>query len=274
MPELPDLEIIKEVLQRRVVGRTVTAVEVLRPLILRVLDPQAAPEDLFVGHEITSVSRRGKMLLLNAADASWLVINMMLAGRLRLCAPNARVRVRDYLVWHLDDGQQLRYYDPKGMGKVYLTRDPALVPGYSELGPDALSPELTLPLFLDRMRHYPGEIKGVLTRGALAAGIGNAYADEILFGAGIYPFRRSSSLTKAERESLYQAMRAVLCEAIDILRPEVGEEIDHEVRDYLKVHLRGGQPCPRCGQIISQIEAANRVTSFCRNCQPGSLIRS
>jgi formamidopyrimidine-DNA glycosylase len=112
----------------------------------------------------------------------------------------------------------------------------------------------------------------VLTNQTFVAGIGNAYADEICWHAGLYPFRRRPSLTDDEVTRLHSALRTVLAEAIETLRARVGDAIDVEVRDFLAVHGKGGQPCPRCGSPISGVKRARRVTNFCRTCQPGLMI--
>ncbi len=272
MPELPDLEVIREVLGRRLVGQTVERLEVVRPIVLRVLVPRAA-EDLVEGRAFECIERRGKFLLFGLSGGTWAAVNLMLAGELRLCPTPERVRARDYLLFHLRGGEDLRYHDPRAMGKVYLTDALGLVPGLSEMGPDALDPALTEESFLERLRPFQGEIKGILTRGALVAGIGNAYADEILFAAGIYPFRKRASLSAEEQRALYRAMRQVLSEAISVLRERMGEVTDVKVRDFLQVHGKAGQPCPRCGRPISEIKQGQRATNFCRHCQPGTLLR-
>ena len=133
---------------------------------------------------------------------------------------------------------------------------------------------ITLEEFQARLKRFYGEIKGVLTRGAFIAGIGNAYSDEILFAAGISPFKKSRSLSSEELHRLYQQSRAVVLEAMEVLRARVGEEIHVKIRDFLKVHRKGGQPCPGCGGPISEITPNQRVTSYCRRCQPGMLIRN
>lgn len=274
MPELPDLEIIRDVLARRLVGRRITEVVVLRPLVVRVLDPDSTPETFLLGRTVIEVARHAKFVQFALDDGGWIAINAMLAGRLRYTQAAQRSRVRDYVRLQMDDGGVLSYHDAKGMGKVYLTRDLDAVPNYRDTVPDALDPALTAEAFLERLRPMRGEIKGVLTRGEVVGGIGNAYADEILFEAGIYPFRKRSALSRDEQIRLYHAMRRVLTWAVDVLRERVGDAIDVEVRDFLAVHNKAGQPCPRCGHPISEVKAANRATNFCRTCQPGTLIRN
>jgi len=271
MPELPDLEIIREYLAARVVGRAIRDVKVRRPIIVRDLVGGDVEADL-VGRRFVGAGRRGKFLLLSLDDGTTVAINPMLAGRIRHGPPLGRNRVRDALVLTLDDGSELRYHDARDMGKVYIARDLEQVPDYADLGPEADDPALTREVFRERLRRHRGEIKGVLVNQRCLAGIGNAYADEILWRAGIYPFRRRPDLDKAEIDRLYDAMRAVLAEAIATLRERVGEAIDVEVRDFLAVHGRPGQPCPRCGTAISEVKRQRRATHFCRTCQPGLMV--
>jgi formamidopyrimidine-DNA glycosylase len=194
-----------------------------------------------------------------------------LAGTLRRCVQDARLRARDAVSWLLDDGTSLRLYDPTGMAKAYLCRDPEAVPGFDP-GPEPFDPELTGQAFAEALRAFRGEIKGVLTRGSLVAGIGNAYADEILFRAGIYPFRKAPSLSADEVKRLYQAVHQVLEEALNGARSRIGDDLELGHDRALTVHARGGEPCPICGTPISEIRARGRITSFCRACQPGSLL--
>jgi formamidopyrimidine-DNA glycosylase len=271
VPELPDLEVIRETLAQHIVGLSITSAEVRRHLVVRNLLGGDAAGHL-LGRSFAAVQRRGKFLLLPFDNATTMVINPMLAGRLRYGEPLARHRARDALVLGLSDGHELRYHDAKDMGKVYLTAGLDQIPTFAELGPEANDPELTLEAFQERLRRHPGEIKGAITNQRFLAGIGNAYADEILWRARIYPFRRRPSLDAEEIEQLYAAIGAVLAEAIDTLRERVGDKIDVEIRDFLAVHGKAGQPCPRCDQPISKVTRQRRTTNFCRTCQPGLMV--
>lgn len=273
MPELPDLEVISEFLSLHLVGQTIVAAEVLRPIVVRDLAGRGVEEGL-AGRSISAVRRRGKLLLLELAPGGgWLVVSPMLAGRLHYALPSKRRPGYAAFEVRLSGGPVLTYADAKQMGKVYLATDLAQVPGLAELGPDALDPELTAGVFAERIKAYRGEIKGVLTRQPFVAGIGNAYADEICWQARIYPFRKRTGLSAAEIETLYEAMRAVLTNAILELRRRMGEDIHEEIRDFLAVHGKGGQSCPRCGTRISQLKGQDYYANFCRTCQPGTLIR-
>jgi formamidopyrimidine-DNA glycosylase len=271
MPELPDLEVIRAYLDPRIAGVAITASEVRRPIVVRNLLGGEAAERL-AGRSFGGAARRGKFLLLPLDDGTTLVVNPMLNGRLRYGEPLRRDRVRDSLVITLANGHEIRYHDASDMGKVYLTDDLGRVPAFDGQGPDADDPGLTLDFFRERLRRHTGEIKGILTNQAFVAGIGNAYSDEICWCAQIYPFRRRTTLSAAEVERLYSCMRAVLQKAIETLRERVGDAIDVEVRDFLAVHGRAGQPCPRCSGPISEVKRQRRATQFCRACQPGLMV--
>jgi formamidopyrimidine-DNA glycosylase len=271
MPELPDLEVIREVLDPHLAGVRVEAAEVRRPLIVRNL-LGGEPAAQLAGRRFLGARRRGKFLLLPFEDGATMAINPMLLGRIRLGPPLGRHRTRDALVLRLDNGQELRYHDAKDMGKIYLVAELGQVPTLNELGPEATDSELTLEAYLERLRRHPGEIKGILTNQAFVAGIGNAYADEILWHARLYPFRRRPSLDAKELARLYNSTRGVLFEAIQTLRERVGDAIDMEVRDFLAVHGKAGLPCPRCATTISRVTRDRRDTDFCRQCQPGLMV--
>ncbi len=270
MPELPDLEIIREVLAPRLTGRTITGVEVVRPLVIRDLTLQGFAETL-TGQTLTDALRRGKLLLFPTQSDLTIAVNCKLAGRLQYALATDRRLAKTHVVLRLSDNRELRYSDRRTMGQVYLTNNLDAIPGWSEMGPEPF--DLTPEEFQERLRPYRGEIKGVLTRGRVVAGIGNAYADEICFAARIHPYRKRTSLTQAETARLYDAMQAVLRDAIVTLRERVGTQIHREVRDFLAVHGKGGQPCPVCGGTISEIKAGGRLTNFCRTCQPGGLMQ-
>lgn len=276
MPELPELEVVCEVLRRRVVGQTIDSVQVLPaggPIVVRDLTRQGF-EAALTGAAVAGVTRRGKFLVfsLQAGGAPrCLVVNPKLAGRLQLAGPEDKRHAKTHVVLSLSGGGQLRYVDQKTMGQVYLTPDPALVPDYSGMGPEPLA--ISLDDFRARLAPYRGEIKGILTRGEFVAGIGNAYADEILWAARLHPYRKRTTLSPDEVERLHAAMLTTLLEAIEQVRAEMGEAIHLKPRDFMAVHMKTGRPCPRCGAPISLVGANQRITNFCRACQPGGLIK-
>ena len=293
MPEAPDLQVVKESLQARLAGLSITGARVLRPIVLRSL--AVAPDDLpadVAGRPFAAVWRRGKFLGLELGragakppraldDASVappervIVVNPMLSRGLQLCARDERVGRRTFLALELSDGRELRYVDQDQMGMVYYATPSQLaqIPRLSDLGPDVLDEPLSYEEFRARLKPFRGEVKGVLTRGGAVSGIGNAYADEVLFAARLFPFRKVTSLSPQEAEALHRAVYEVPRQAVPILRERMGDDIHRKVRDFLAVHGKGGQPCPNCGAKITSITANGFLTNYCRTCQPGSLLR-
>jgi formamidopyrimidine-DNA glycosylase len=280
MPELPELEVVKDVLARRLAGQTVVQVEVAPkggPIVVRDLTGEGLARQL-ASRRLEAVERRGKYLLFRLSARSTsdaplvMAVNPKLTGRLQLCLPQAPKAGPVHLTYHFDGiPEVLRYIDSKRMGQIYLTYDPAQIPTFAEMGPEALA--ITLEDFRQRLRPLRGEVKGILTRANFIAGIGNAYADEILWQARLHPYRKRTTLSAADVQSLYEAMRQVLHGAIEQVRQQMGDDIHLKPRDFFAVHMREGEPCPRCGGTISAITANQRLTNFCRTCQPGGLIR-
>ncbi|MGZ6590241.1 MAG: zinc finger domain-containing protein, partial [Solirubrobacteraceae bacterium] len=218
----------------------------------------------------------------------------MLTGRFQLATPRDKVPQKTAVVLGLgprargpadaapwtkgaswmpanDASVEVRYRDPTQMGKIYLqpagVSRPVAGLGEPDQGPDADDPALTIDVWRDRIRRHPGELKNLLRNQAFVAGIGNAYSDEILHAARLLPFRKRSSLANEEVDTLYEATRTTLATAIDVLKARVPPTFERQVRDFLAVHDKGGQPCPRCGTRITEVRAGGFVTSFCRGCQ-------
>ena len=268
MPEIPDLVNVARVFNRRLPGLRVEGVALPQPIVVRLA--RAEFERRLRGAVFGQVRRHGKFLLFSLETGDVLVVNAMLVGRFQYVDPSTKRRGRTCFVLSLSDGRELRYIDQRLMGKVYLVPGTALdtVPQLGEMGPDVLDPALTVDVFQDRLKRYRGQVKNVLVNAKFVAGIGNAYADEILFVAGVHPFTKVGALDEARRRALYGAIHEVLDWAIPIVAEEMGEETDKKPRDFLRVHRKGGAPCPTCGRPISEVSPNRRVTSFCRVCQP------
>ena len=290
MPELPDLAVVADALQAALAGRAVVRAEAPAPLAVR-----GTPAELagLVGQELREVRRRGKFILFEL-ERDRIAINAMLTGRFQLAAPATRKPPSTAVIlafgprsgglvdaaawtagapWLPGDAEvaEVRYRDPSQMGKVYLlpqgvTRPVAALDD-AEQGPDADSPELTLEVWRQRIRRHPGELKSLLRNQAFVAGIGNAYSDEILHAAKLSPFRRRSTLAPEEIDALYDATRATLARAIDVLEAQVPPTFEKQVRDFLAVHRRGGEACPRCGTRLSEVSSRSEATTWCRSCQ-------
>jgi formamidopyrimidine-DNA glycosylase len=291
LPELPDLTVVAEALDAALRDRPVDAATAPGPLAVRGTPAELAA---LVGQRVSAIRRRGKFLAIDL-DRDAIVVNPMLTGRFQLAAPGEKLPTKTAVVLGFGarahgapadaarwtDGAawlpaptatpEVRYRDPTQMGKVYLL--PAgvdrAVPGLGsdEIGPDADDPALTLDIWRDRIRRHPGELKNLLRNQAFVAGIGNAYSDEVLHAARLLPFRKRSSLADEEVAALYAAMRSTLTEAVTVLRERVPPTFEKQVRDFLAVHDKGGQPCPRCGTRITEVKAGGFITSYCRGCQ-------
>jgi formamidopyrimidine-DNA glycosylase len=273
MPEAPEMQVVTEFLLEKLPGQTINAAQILKPSVVRSLAGDLT-EDI-AGRQFRSVERRGKFFLLGLTGGRTVVINPKLTGGLQYVPSKQRVFKKTCVRLELDSDTDLRYVDDRQMGQFYYVGDADVdaVPGLAEQGPDVLD-ETSFDDFKSNLKGFSGEIKGVLTRGRVVSGIGNAYADEILFHAGIYPFKKRRALSDDDLRRIHHSCRQVVLDAIDTVRQRMGEQIDHKVRDFLAVHNKGGEPCPRCGNAITQLKANQRITSYCRQCQPGMLLKN
>lgn len=272
MPELPELELLGETLTRYLGGKTISEVvfNPARAFVIR--HPLADFAENLRGRVVENVRRRGKFLLFGFADSTeQLVINPMLSGRFACCSRAAPKLAATCFTLRLAGGDEMRFLDATMMARVYLTSDPAVeVPTFAELGPEASDPRLDLAAFSARLRKHRGEIKNVLRNQAFIAGIGNAYADEILWEARLRPLRRTSTLDDSERAALYAALRSVLSDATRTTKQQYAagkHPLHKQDRAFLKVHGKGKAICPRCGHRISSIHSGGESTFFCRGCQ-------
>jgi formamidopyrimidine-DNA glycosylase len=289
VPELPDLTVVAEAFQAALANRPIISTSAPGPLAVRGTPAELAA---LVGQRVAAIGRRGKFLVIDL-ERDRVVVNPMLTGRFQLAPPSAKRPTKTAVVLSFgprttrpngaapwtrgapwlpaeDADTDVRYRDPTQMGKVYLLPAGAdrAVPGMGdEQGPDADDGGLTLDVWRARIRRHPGELKNLLRNQSFVAGIGNAYSDEILHAAQLLPFRKRASLAPNEVDELYRATRSTLATAIDVLRARVPPTFEHQVRDFLAVHMKGGQPCPRCGTRITEVKAGGFVTSYCRGCQ-------
>ena len=276
MPEIPELQHIAQVLTDRLANRPIAHVDIQKPIVIRL--PREDFEAGLLGASFRSVERTGKFLLFRTDRDSVLAVNPMLNGRFQwISGPDgkkkAHARTCFTLKFRGDDTEVdigIRYIDERYLGKIYLVDADDLdrIPVLNEQGPDALDPSLDQAAFLQRLKRYRGQVKNAIVNAKFIAGIGNAYSDEILFNAGIHPFTKISTLDEDRRIRLYQSIRDTLTWAAEIAASEIGQKIDSKPRDFLNVHRKGGEPCPRCGNPISEIAPNRRITSFCRTCQP------
>ena len=268
MPEIPDLENIIAFLNGKIPGVRIDSVEPRIPIVIRFPTADDLAKRL-AGQTLSGVSRRGKFLLFKTESGDTLAVNPMLTGRFQYVEPETKTHAKTCFTLKLGNGMDLRYHDMRVMGKVYCVGpgEESIIPNFERMGPDALDPDLTLEVFKTRLRRFTGQVKRILVTDTFLAGIGNAYSDEILFDAGIYPFRRRTTLSDEEVENLYNSMHSVLAEATRVIGERMDGRIDLKIRDFLKIHRKGGQDCPSCGGRIGEVKANQRMTNFCRTCQ-------
>lgn len=269
MPELPEVETIKNDLLPRAVGRCFTRVDILDPEIVR--HPGVAElRQRLVGQRVGGLERRGKYLIFRLSSGAALILHLKMSGSLlfnpQQTGPQARA------VFQFDDGSRLVFVDPRRFGVMWLVEDVETVVG--KLGPEPLASGFTPEVLLKLLSQRRAPIKAVLCDQELIAGIGNMYADEALFSANIHPLRRANSLSWREVKRLHSAIRQVLETAIGnkgastdtYVRPDGQLGTAHS--SFCVAH-RGGEPCPVCGTPVERIALRNRGTYFCPRCQPG-----
>lgn len=272
MPELPELELLRHALSGYLIGRKIEGVvlDPSRAFIVR-YPPQEFPAAL-AARTFASVERRGKFLLFGfERSEERLVVNPALGGRFAFCSRVAPALPATCFTLQLSRGHDLRFLDSTLMARIYFTANPpADVPTFAALGPDALDPKLDYNAFAARLRKHRGELKNLFRNQSFVAGIGNAYADEVLWAAGLSPLRRAGTLTEEERNALYRSMRATLKEAVTTTRRQYEDgkhPLHKQDRGFLKIHGKAKTTCPRCGHRISTVHSGGQATFFCRGCQ-------
>jgi formamidopyrimidine-DNA glycosylase len=265
MPELPDLLYVVSRLRESLVGRHVTAERVKEPVVLRFT--VRGNLSLLLGRALQDVFRKSHFVVFRFEGLD-LAVNPMLAGRFRLADPGEKDQASLAFALVLGD-RELRYLDDKSMGKAYLiaTDDWRAIPGMQTGGVDILSPEFTRERFCSLLKHRRDQVRAFLLDKKALDSLGNAYADEVLFEAGIHPKTFCRRLSHEEGVRLHDAIVKVMREAADEVARRA-EPIEVKVRDFLKVRLR--DTCPRCGSKIRTAGVKGMDAYFCPRCQPAT----
>ncbi|MGH2470889.1 MAG: Fpg/Nei family DNA glycosylase [Candidatus Limnocylindria bacterium] len=267
MPEWPDLHVVRGRLEKALVGREIALVRVGDPLVLRA----ARPVETALAHcRFTAVRHRGKFLIFEL-DKGSIVVNPMLAGVFELADAEAKVTRTTALSLVLDDGKDLRYRDDKRMGKVHVLDEgegTESVHGFGDLGPDAGALPWNEHEFAEHARATRRELRSLLMDQGFVAGIGNAYADEILWEAQLHPKRRVGTLSTDEMSRLYRAFVDVLARGVREVEAGLPPELGTKIRGHMKVRGRKAKPCPRCGTPIVKTRQGLDDMYLCPRCQP------
>ena len=267
MPELPDITVYVEALERHILGRTLERVRIIKPFVLRSFDPPIAEVN---GLKVTGVGRIGKRLTIALERELFIVIHLMIAGRLRWVAAGAKVPGKIGLAaFDFAHGTLiLTEAGTKRRASITLVRGEKELRELDRGGLEVLS--AALPEFAERLRAENHTLKRSLTDPRLFSGIGNAYSDEILHRARLSPVKHTRRLTDEEIGRLLSATKSVLVEWTDRLRTECGGGFPGKVtafHDEMAVHGKFGKPCPDCGTPVQRIRYADNETNYCPRCQ-------
>ncbi|MFE9095848.1 Fpg/Nei family DNA glycosylase [Streptomyces sp. NPDC007264] len=272
MPELPEVEALRDFLVDRLVGHEVVRVLPVAVSVLKTYDP---PVTAVEGREVTAVRRYGKFLALEVGGLH-VVAHLARAGwlqwrdRLPDGVPRpGRGPLALRVALETGEGFDLTEAGTQKRLAVYVVRDPQEVPGVSRLGPDPLAADFDERRFARLLEGERRRIKGALRDQSLIAGVGNAYSDEILHAARMSPFKPASSLSPEETRCLYEALRGTLTEAVERSRGLAAGRLKAEKKSGLRVHGRTGEPCPVCGDTVREVSFSDSSLQYCPTCQTG-----
>ena len=267
MPELPDITVYIEALDSRIVGQTLERTRIPKPFLLRSVDP---PISAARGKRVIGLRRMGKRIVLELEDDLFLVIHLMIAGRLRWVPAGGKVPGKIGLAaFDFTNGTLiLTEAGSKRRASLWLVRGEQSLEQFERGGLEVL--ECDLAEFTERLMRENHTLKRSLADPRLFSGIGNAYSDEILHRAKLSPIKHTRRLTGEEIQRLFDATRATLIEWTDRLREESKEDFPAKVtafRDEMAVHGKFGKPCPVCGAPVQRIRYADNETNYCPSCQ-------
>lgn len=272
MPELPDIAVYLEALDRFVAGEVLTGLRLTSPFLVRSVEP---PIDSLVGRRISGTDRIGKRIVLAFEDDLFLVIHLMIAGRLRWRASGGKPPGRGALAsFEFEKGLLfLTEAGTKRRASLTVVQGSRALNDIDRGGLEVL--DASLQEFCERLRRENHTLKRSLTDPRLFSGIGNAYSDEILHHARLSPLQLTAKMSDDEMATLFSSTQTVLREWIARLREEVGDGFPETVtafREGMAVHGRYGQPCPVCGSPVQRIRYADNETNYCARCQTGGRL--
>lgn len=274
MPELPEVETIVRDLREKIVGYKIDKAEVVEGSVIKNSDEEWFKSAL-TGEKIADIKRRGKYLLFLLHSGKILVVHLRMTGQLVYSEPSSPVQKHlclNLLLSAAEKRLELRYYDIRKFGFIYLLLPEERLPGLEKLGPEPFAADFSSAYLTQKLAKRKQKIKALLLDQTVIAGIGNIYADEILFRAGVRPDRLSSSLSSEEIERLVYWTPLVLGEAIKHRGTTISDYRDGlgkkgEFQNFLRVYGRAGEECPVCRTILLKDKIAGRTSTFCPQCQ-------
>lgn len=273
MPELPEVETVKRILEPQLKGRMVTEVTLNRPDIIAHPSPEAFRQ-VVSGARIKGMGRRGKFLLVLLENGCTVIVHLRMTGQLLVAPPDLPKEKHTHVIIGMDDGMELRYVDARRFGRFWLIGDGEqdTYSGISRLGPEPFDPDLNSAYLQQKLKNRRRSIKECLLDQSVVAGIGNIYGDEILFAAGIYPGCPACSLTGAQWDKLTAAIPEILKKGIEDNHMTAEEYLAGQGKEYrnesfFQVYGHGGDPCPRCKMPLEHMMLAGRSSCYCPRCQ-------
>lgn len=274
MPELPEVETIKNTLNQLVCGKHIDHVTVNLPRIIQRPDDSEAFAFLLQGHTIERVERRGKFLRIKL-DGLVIVSHLRMEGRYGLYSAEDPVEKHTHVIFHFDDGTELRYKDVRQFGTMHLfaSGEEFNHPPLSKLGIEPLDDTFTLDAFKEIIGGKKTKIKTVLLNQEYIVGIGNIYVDESLFRSGIHPERSANTLSDTELKSLYEAIIDTLTESLKAGGSSIKSYVNGQgemgmFQQSLRIYGRKDEPCDNCGAPVMKTVVGGRGTHYCLQCQP------
>ncbi len=267
MPELPDITIYVEALERRIKGQVIEEVRLASPFLLRSVEPSL---DEAIGRKVESVRRLGKRVLLGLEGDLWLVFHLMIAGRFHWKEPGAKLAGRHALAaFDFPQGSlTLTEFGPKKRASLHVVQGEG---GLAEHDPGGLEVlDADLDSFEEALTRENHTLKRTLTDPHLFSGIGNAYSDEILHRARLSPKAMSTQLDADELKRLFEATHSTLRDWVEKLRAEIGDDFPEAVkanRAGMAVHGRFNEPCPVCGSPVQRLRRQDSESNYCARCQ-------
>ncbi|MDL4840652.1 DNA-formamidopyrimidine glycosylase [Aquibacillus rhizosphaerae] len=273
MPELPEVETIRKTLKQLVVNKTIKEVSVYWPNIIKQPDDVEAFKHLLAGEKIDDIKRKGKFLLFELTNFV-LVSHLRMEGKYGVFKETEPVIKHTHVIFHLSNGEQLRYNDVRKFGTMHLFEKGAelMSKPLSQLGPDPFEDSFNLDIFYESIHKSDRVIKSILLDQTIIAGLGNIYVDETLYKAGIHPMRKGSDLTKAEVEQIQHFAVETLAEAVEQGGTTIRSYVNTQgqigmFQQQLYAYGQENKPCKKCGNPIAKTKVAGRGTHICNTCQ-------
>lgn len=273
MPELPEVETVRKTLAENLIGLTIKEIGINHESVIKT--PCTIEfKKLISGKTIISMERRGKYLIFGLSEGLNMIIHLRMTGQLVYEEKSIPMKKHTHVFFGFDNNKELRFTDQRRFGRIWLVSDQELpgVSGLCSLGPEPLGEDFLPENFKEKLSKRKTRIKSLLLDQTFIAGIGNIYADEILFRSHIHPERTAQSLQEEEMGCLFEEVKNTLSEAVEHRGTTFSDYVDGKGekgshQNYLNVYQQKGEKCPRCGTIIEKIKVGSRSAYHCPGCQ-------